>query len=83
MSEYTTIGLVVIAQRCVCRLRKLKVAGAAKIIFGDDVDLNELETDFCGRSLVMMTTAQDDRRISEMREYRVIERLTIFGKSVM
>jgi hypothetical protein len=62
----------------VCRLGKLKVAGAAKIIFGDDVDLNELATDFRGRSLVMLTTAQEDRRISQMQEYHVIERLTNF-----
>jgi hypothetical protein len=70
----------------VCWPEKLNLRGCRerlRKVFGDDVDLNELETDFCGRSLVMMTTAQDDRRISEMREYRVIERLTIFGKSVM
>jgi hypothetical protein len=47
-------------------------------VFGDDVDLNELTSDFDRRSLGVRTATQEDSRISETDEYIVIERLTIF-----
>jgi hypothetical protein len=38
-------------------------------VFGDDVDLNELRSDFSRRGLGMRTATQEDRRISETDEY--------------